>query len=932
MSIFQLRPNKDSSLSVMRSWIDDLANSAVDQLAPTNRELTLIYQRSNIAFRASNKRGDAVSTVPMEILDSAGEPLPKKDPLVEGFQRDIRDTIKRSEITLCFFGYNMLIKRRAYNGNLYRLKWVNPTMYVRDIRPDGLKGFRVNARREQIPETYIKKEDAVFQHEFDFNDDFGGVAPARVAINPIEFGLEMGRTQKSFMANGGAPSWVVSADASSPLSAPQVADADALTNLVKRLFQGSGNSGRTLVQRAAWKWTQLTTDWDKIKFSEQYADMYEAVAIAFDMPIELVRSSAATYANGETARLDWGHSWVIRRCEWYAEQYTEQVLQDPLIIRRYGTGLTVRPNFDDVPMLQETDDKKIDKINKQVEAGYRDLFTAATETGVENPPDALKGYYIWQGIPTPISEIGNLWKYKQLIKPSPFNIDIATGQLLPQPVPSTDVIPTDVGNQPLNGAVQPPPMAAAALPPQTGGKSVALMLSMANNPDLIGLQGLTRKYVGDTQVDWNPPDSFHVTLATMPNATDEQIASLQSALDDVDVPEMTFKVGSLGTFDQLESHALHYKLRSNTPLNDFQEQMYGLVDQLGIPTSGYSLPDDWTPHITMGYAKDKVPARAFYSGLKIKPTELHMSVNKAIVVKKPIGEDKKPPEPPPAAKAAFLPDDVFGELKVAARKGAGFVPIRLPLATVTYIKHLKEIGYETDAVLTAAKSFSLSVLAAKSVSSTQRDFEREFDTLMEAARSDETTRRQASSKLRSLISTYVDHAFQDGLIDGGVDELAVTEEDKQALAKVKSDQSAFITSFLDELFKGDGITDNQAVYKATQWWGLSIYPAYLAGLESAAADNMFTWKLGKTEKHCESCLALDGQRHRFSAFKAAGWLPKGRKLICGAGGLCDCDIIPDPGKERGSLDSVPSVSSSRSHPHDHEQEPENVDLVPELAV
>lgn len=921
MGILFLQNNDKGGMPSLRSWLDGAFESAADQPKPTSVERTRIYATSNIAYRASNKRGDAVSSVPQQILDSGGEPLPDTDPLVKGILRNYRENIKRSEITLCLWGYNLLAKRRSYSGNLYELRWINPNQYMRDIQFRGLRGFRVMAQRSGIPERYIKRENGVFQHEIDFDDDFGGVSPAQVAINEILTGIEMSLTKKSFMENRGVPNWVVGPAQDLPNKVPNEEDANRLMRLLQSLYKGSRNSGRTLVDRFRWQWTNLTMDWDKIKFTDQYADMYEAVSIAFDIPIALIRESASNYAQAEVARRDWGHSWLMRRCEWYGEVFTEQILHDPYIIKRYGTGLVCKPNFDDVMMLKEDDAQKVNKVNAQITGGYRDLYSAAVETGIDTPPIELKGYYMWAGVPTHISKLAQLTAQTQ-----------TAGTSTPEAVP-TDGVP-----RPEKPPIPDPimsPSHSVELPAQTGGKSVALMLSLANNPDLIGLQGMTKKYVGETPVEWNAPDTFHVTVATMPNATDEQVTALQSALDTLKVPDMTFKVGSLGTFDQLGSHAVHFKLRNNQALNDFQEQVYGLVSKMGIPTSGYSLPDQYTPHITMGYAQDKVPSRAFYSGLAVKPTELHMGVENDIVVKKPIGEDKKPtppdddptPEPPPA-KTTFLPDDVFSELKVAARKGAGFVPVKLPSATITYIKHLKEIGFETDVVLTAAKSFTVSVLARKAVSATQRDFEREFDNLMEAARADETTRRQASSKLRSLISTYVDIAFQDGLIDGGVDELAVTDEDKQALAKVKSDQSAFITSFLDELFKGDGITDNQAVYKATQWWGLSIYPAYLAGLESAAADNMFTWKLGKTEKHCESCLALDGQRHRFSAFKAAGWLPKGRKLICGAGGLCDCDIVADPGKEKGSLDLVPAASGARSFLHDHEHEEHNPELQP----
>lgn len=935
MSIFYIQNNQKGEMPSLRSWLTNAFDSAADQEAPNSRERTRIYRTSNIAYRAGNKRGDAVSSVPMQILDPAGEPLPDTDPLVKGLLRNYRENMKRSELTLCFWGANLLVKRRAASGNLFELRWVNPNLYNRDIRFGGLVGFRITARRSGLPERYVKKQDAVYQHEIDFNDDYAGVSPAEVAINEILTGIEMSLTKKSFMENRAVPNWIAGAMGDSPHQQPEQEDADRLTKLLQSMYKGSRNAGRTLVDRFRWQFTNLTMDWDKIKFTDQYADMYEAVAIAFDMPIALIRESASNYAQAEVARRDWGHSWLMRRCEWYGETFTEQVLKDPSIVRRYGTSLVCKPNFDDVMMLKEDDAQKVNKVNAQVQGGYRDLYTAAIETGVKDPPETLKGMYMWGSVPTPISVLPDLWKFKQLVAPSVFNSELVTGEPLPQPVDPNQVVPTNTGGEAVAPNAQPqlPDVSKdASLPPV--GKPINIMIGLPNDAELIGLQNRLKQLYASTQVNWLTPDKFHVSLINAPAVPDEQIAMIKEALDNVTwVDDMTLPIGSLRSFDKLGEYAIHFSLRTNSDLSELQQELADLCVSLGIQLGTYSKPEAYKPHITMGYATTKPTPIIFQSKIRVQPQTFVLSVNMETIYKRDwVAQNEPPPEP---AKTEFLPDDVFKELKVAAKK-ADFKPDKLPVSTLSYIKMLKSEGYEGDVLLTAAKSFTVSVLARKAVSATQRDFEREFDALMEASRANETTRRAASGKLRFLLSKYIDIAFQDGLIDGGVDELSVTAEDKDVLAKVKSDQSPFVSSFLDTLFKGDGISDDQAVYKASQWWNLSVYPAYQAGLESAANDNMFVYKLGKTEKHCESCLALDGQRHRYSAFKQAGCLPRGRRLICGAGGLCDCDLVPDAGKEKGSLESVPLVGSARSFPHDHdhehEHEPENVDLVSELAV
>lgn len=59
---------------------------------------------------------------------------------------------------------------------------------------------------------------------------------------------------------------------------------------------------------------------------------------------------------------------------------------------------------------------------------------------------------------------------------------------------------------------------------------------------------------------------------------------------------------------------------------------------------------------------------------------------------------------------------------------------------------------------------------------------------------------------------------------------------------------------------------------------------------------MVTFRLGSTEKHCKSCLRLNGQRHKLSWFVRHDSVPpSGGNLECSAGGHCDCKLEADNG-------------------------------------
>ncbi len=73
----------------------------------------------------------------------------------------------------------------------------------------------------------------------------------------------------------------------------------------------------------------------------------------------------------------------------------------------------------------------------------------------------------------------------------------------------------------------------------------------------------------------------------------------------------------------------------------------------------------------------------------------------------------------------------------------------------------------------------------------------------------------------------------------------------------------------------------------------------------ACADQKLKWRLGRTEQHCRSCLALNGKVKRASTWAASGIRPQHPDLEC-QGYNCDCrlDRTTDA-LSPGSLPSIP---------------------------
>lgn len=250
-----------------------------------------------------------------------------------------------------------------------------------------------------------------------------------------------------------------------------------------------------------------------------------------------------------------------------------------------------------------------------------------------------------------------------------------------------------------------------------------------------------------------------------------------------------------------------------------------------------------------------------------------------------------------------VPDAIYREIEVASRKGAAFIPDALPDHTHTYISTLHELGVARSEIVKAAKAFYLSASAQKALQATRLDFEYDFENLLAAGRNDDLRRKNFGRELIGLIETYAERAYRDGLIDGGVADATLDDDDRDALNAVILDQRQYVRAITDRIYSEGGVSDAQAESKPAMWFSKSIYPSYLKGLESAARNGYFEWVYGDTE-HCKDCRALNGQIHRLKDYSKSGWMPRASALSCG-GFNCKCNLVPRPNaKARGRFPST----------------------------
>ena len=187
--------------------------------------------------------------------------------------------------------------------------------------------------------------------------------------------------------------------------------------------------------------------------------------------------------------------------------------------------------------------------------------------------------------------------------------------------------------------------------------------------------------------------------------------------------------------------------------------------------------------------------------------------------------------------------------------------------------------------------------AIKSYEDTRGEFVRNLIDLIRGGLYEEVSRRRFGTVMRAQLRRLGQMAFQDGLVQGGVND-PLDEDDLFQVQSWLMKQSEYISSFADEVFK-QGLSELEIENRAQVWANKSLDQMYQAGLLSADKNGLYVWKLGRTEEHCADCKRLNGQVHRLKQWYARGWVPKSDRLECN-GFNCDCGFerTTEPAKGR----------------------------------
>lgn len=166
----------------------------------------------------------------------------------------------------------------------------------------------------------------------------------------------------------------------------------------------------------------------------------------------------------------------------------------------------------------------------------------------------------------------------------------------------------------------------------------------------------------------------------------------------------------------------------------------------------------------------------------------------------------------------------------------------------------------------------------------------------------------AAREHRAALEREAEPVFVEGLREGGVDEPELSDEDHAVIAAWIVGQREHVAGFWHsvaalarqrkDMDKEEYNAARRGLYNRVTLWESALRELAGMGKASALANMMCTWRLGKTEKHCQTCSHLNGKRHRLKWFTGQGYIPQqnaSETLSCG-GWKCDCELLNDKGK------------------------------------
>lgn len=277
--------------------------------------------------------------------------------------------------------------------------------------------------------------------------------------------------------------------------------------------------------------------------------------------------------------------------------------------------------------------------------------------------------------------------------------------------------------------------------------------------------------------------------------------------------------------------------------------------------------------------------------------------DEAITIEKSAQRQQQRAPLPPALKQTSIEAELAAWGRKASKGNAlkAFVCAATPPHVEAFVRdELETLG--ADANKRAVKALfddAALLVARKDYDSTEYDFIEDLEPLISGGNDGELSAQKLSAQMRSTIRRFGLIRMREGMNAVGKDPESLDAETVQAFREWMDSQSAYISSFVQEVTKA-GISPDEVRTRAEMWNNRTLESAYEMGMRIGNVEALLEWVEGGTHDKCVDCLRLNGQVHTMREWLDSGYTPTSGKTACRSFN-CRCSLRPTDKKTFGDF-------------------------------
>jgi HK97 family phage portal protein len=573
-----------------------------------DEELAMAFGVSITAATCLEVRSTILADIPLGVKDKDGNYL-EKSPL-DWFVNNSKRLMWLINAHLDLWGRCYLRKRRNVHGFPSQLEVIRPTDCNANIDhlTEKVVSFNVTGRAQPIP-----ADEMVQLYLFNPISDIDGISPFEKAMRQVHTEKALKEFALAYFTNRAMPEGMLTYDGAMDDDEQRAKKAEW------QQFKGAKSSFKTFFATTEgggkWTWTPFQGNIADLAMAELTETVRADICAAFPLhPVLAGFGTAKDPLSAQSTLKELRDQHVefiaVPRVNFITEGLNAQWVKKDFA--QFGIELCAKTQ-EMISTTLATNERTV-TATANVAAGVWTVNEAREYLGKSDNGGLIQRDPVWSlslfngGVITrnearvqvglnPLAMDGFIFDLDPRAKPQPpappFTFSMPGQSQITAPEP-----PRELSAGAENVAIESP----LAKRNDTRKEPCYVILSLANNPQIVAVQNELRTQYPD--IEWSDPSDFHMTLVYA--ESDVRLQLIKELLPK-SINPYAFKVGKIDTFPSDDKTPVFLSVIPTEALTALQAGLAASFEAIGAELSAYSVPVDWHPHITLGYAPKDTP-------------------------------------------------------------------------------------------------------------------------------------------------------------------------------------------------------------------------------------------------------------------------------------------------------------------------------------